>query len=287
MSNEERITESLTRHQQHRLTRILLLFAASHLVTLVLTVIPVVADLPAIDQRGWYVGEDIIRLVEPLVILSLSFWIMWESPVCQTRSQDAFVSWMLFMFASSVYQQGAGFHSAAALFKKPVAQFNRAHPEAVTAYPELNEIYSWIRDYWEHVVSHYMYAAGGIAVSFLQCYVYRKEESFGEPGHWFALNKKQLVLFVVNVILYGLIVGAVAINFPSGSIVALILCIAYGFGILGTYSFRRCKKQGQFVLASLPIVHQFVLAYAVGLLVVIGWMSRHGLSNRLDAGVVF
>ncbi len=65
------------------------------------------------------------------------------------------------MLFSAIYQQGAGLHSGAALFKKPVKIYRNTFETTSINYISLNAIYSWIRDTWEHEISHYIYAAGG------------------------------------------------------------------------------------------------------------------------------
>jgi hypothetical protein len=41
------------------------------------------------------------------------------------------------------------------------------------------------------------------------------------------------ILIILNAIIYGLLIAAVAIDFPSGLIVGLTYLIGYGLGILG------------------------------------------------------
>lgn len=177
---------------------------------------------------------------------------------------------LVFLFFSSIYQQGAGFHSAANMFKHPISNFNDAHPELVLLYPELVEIYQWIRDKWEHEISHYMYAAGGVFVSFVHAYAYKDYriekspvfESKSLVRHAFD-NKTELLLFLSSALLYGLLIGAVAVEFPSGSIVALILCLVYGYGVLGTFIVRK-RDGSKFVVGTYPIIHYFILSYTIG-----------------------
>lgn len=43
------------------------------------------------------------------------------------------------------------------------------------------------------------------------------------------------ILILMNSIVYALLVAAVIINFPSGTIVGLIYLVGYGLGIIGRY----------------------------------------------------
>lgn len=194
------------------------------------------------------------------------------------------------MVFSAVYQQGAGLHSGAALFKKPVKLLRNTFPKDSGNYNALDDIYSWIRDEWEHVIAHYIYAAGGTVLiglmlgffaSFVYCFAYR---NYSLTKGLTRTNEK--VLYVVASIIYGLIIGGVALNFPSGSIVALILCLVYGFGIIGTYLYRKGGVKIFATWGTYPVLQYFFNAYVIGFCIVVGWMSVKGTKNLKEAGVI-
>ncbi|KAI8917404.1 hypothetical protein BC831DRAFT_142705 [Entophlyctis helioformis] len=179
------------------------------------------------------------------------------------------------MVSAALYQQGAGFHSAANMFKHAIETVLE-EPKAAELYPILVDIKSWMRDTWEHIISHYMYAVGGIFISWINAYVFRNYVVSKVDRH-------AIIAWIVNSILYGLIIGSVAIEFPKGSIVALALIIGYGFVILGSHLYRK----GDWQLSSFarrPVIQSYVVSYMVALIVVLGWtIKAKGLKNREEA----
>ena len=100
-----------------------------------------------------------------------------------------------------------------------------------------------------------MYAAGGIIVSFAQAFAYRNYQPRAP------ITALQKTILLLASLVYGLIIGSVAIEFPKGSIVALIFCVVYGFGVLGTLLVR--NKQ-MLKLGSRPVIQYFFYSYCVG-----------------------
>ncbi len=70
---------------------VLSVFLAMNLCTLFFTVFPVVATLPVIYGDNWYNGDDIFRLVEPIINLPLTFCVLWISPLCQSPGDKSWV----------------------------------------------------------------------------------------------------------------------------------------------------------------------------------------------------
>ncbi|KAJ3298015.1 hypothetical protein HK104_011239 [Borealophlyctis nickersoniae] len=263
--------------------RVLALLLAANAVTFIFTLVPVLVNMKGFYRGEWYGGNDIIRLLEPIVVLPINFAILYESGIFaghpSEKRREPIVVAALFMIFAAIYQQGAGFHSAANMFKHSVEQFAEDHPEVAAQYPDLKDIYSWMRDTWEHVISHYMYAAGGIATAFVFAYVYRNVEA---PAFD---NWKDRTLWILATVLYGLTIGSVAIEFPKGSIVALVLILVYGFGILGTVLWR---KGGALVWGRRYVLQYYVMSYIIGLVIVIGWIIyAKGFNNREESGVKF
>ncbi|RKO87335.1 hypothetical protein BDK51DRAFT_17426 [Blyttiomyces helicus] len=262
---------------------VLLLLLAGNLFTLVFTVFPVLVNLPDIRQ-GYYDGNDIIRLLEPLVSTPLAFALFLESGILDNAltNRGAYGAMLVsfFMFATALYGQGAGFHSAANMFKHPVKDLidnNPTNPDVET----LTDIYSWMRDTWEHIIAHYMYAVGGILQSFTYAYIFRNID-LGPDGLKSRLDRS---LWIAAAVFYGLIVGGVAIEFPKGSIVALLLTIGYGAGVLGTYVWR---MGGMFTWGRRLVLQYFLMAYSLGFVIVIGWIIHaKGFGNREETGMTF
>ena len=74
---------------------------------------------------------------------------------------------------------------------------------------ELESIYSYMRNLWEHIIGHYMYAAGAVIMSWAQI------AAFCDQTHG-PLTTGYQVLFCIASLVYGLLIGAIAIDFPGG-----------------------------------------------------------------------
>ena len=75
-----------------------------------------------------------------------------------------------------------------------------------------------------------MYASGAAIMAGVIAWAYR--DLVLRRTNSDRLRQIQL-LIILNAIVYGLLIAAVAIDFPSGLIVGLIYLIGYGIGILG------------------------------------------------------
>ena len=117
----------------------------------------------------------------------------------------------------------------------------------------LLEVIFWMGTIWEHLVAHYLYAAGialmdvALALAFRKhvidaYYLQYKQSSTASTDitpdskliH-FSMNKVSWVFFCSAVITYGLLIAGVATQFPYGNVVGLVYIICYGFGGVGGY----------------------------------------------------
>ncbi|KAL2919728.1 hypothetical protein HK105_200642 [Polyrhizophydium stewartii] len=260
------------------------LLLGSNLVTLVFTVFPVLVTLPDIDKRGWYVGDDVVRLLEPIVSLPFQLLILLESRIFTQRpmSSASRTALIAFLVSAAIYQQGAGFHSASNMFKHAVQTAIAEGTAGTPQYQLLLDIKSWIRDTWEHLISHYMYAVGGILISFVNAYAFsdyvvhdslsRVRSSGGFRAVWIA-----------NTLVYGLIIGSVAIEFPKGSIVALALVVVYGFGVIGSFLYRR-EALGPRSFGRLPVLQSYFWSYVIALVIIAVWVGKNkGFASRNES----
>jgi hypothetical protein len=162
----ERNNVELYHMKKQKAKRLGYLFILSNLFVIIFTVFPVVYRFPDIDRQvnreDWYGYDDIIRLLEPIIALPLQILIFLESSVfvkyslAQGFERKSIISIVMFSVMASIYQQGAGYHSAANMFKHPVQTLIEKFPTSVTEFPIILDIYDWIRNIWEHYISHYM-----------------------------------------------------------------------------------------------------------------------------------
>ena len=259
-----------------------ILFLLSNIFVVILTIIPVVVKTSPISNPpypSWYGSNDVLRLLEPIIALPLQLLLLLQAPIFTTNinREGALLKYFLvtvFAACAAVYQQGAGFHSASILFKSSIVTL-RNQDGAVAAYPIIEEIYDWMRNEWEHLIAHYMYAAGGIALSFLYAYVFRQVGVSAELGG--VKDWKIRSIYGSAFFLYGIIVGSVAIQFLSGSIVALVLIIVYGFGVLGGYLMRKEGRKA-LVFGNRIVLQSYLASYFFAFLIVIGWI----IANKGD-----
>jgi hypothetical protein len=101
-------------------------------------------------------------------------------------------------------------------------------------YPILTDIYSWMRDLWEHNISHYWYAFGAVGMACVWAWAYR--DVYLPSG---LTTRTDRALWLLAALLYGVTIGLVAVQFPAGSLVALVFLGGYGFGVVGSALYRR------------------------------------------------
>lgn len=240
---------------------LLSLFLGINIVTLMLTVLPVLVTLPSISSfNSYYSLNDVIRLLEPIVILTLHLLLF-------SATQTSNILKVAFGLSMALYQQGAGFHSSSNMFKNLVRN-------TLESTPDVAQIIWIMRDEWEHIISHYMYAVGGILLSFIYVFIF-KDFSVVK------LSPRELSLWILAVLSYGLIIGSVAIQFVKGSIVALALILIWGFGIVGGLLWKRLQRN-LFKIIRFPVLQYYLASYALALVITVGWMAKYGTKNRDD-----
>ena len=114
----------------------------------------------------------------------------------------------MWALGAAVYEQGAGFHSASCMFKNALETFPlSAHDDYY------NDLFYYMKTFWEHIVSHYLYAAGYATMAC--CYAYAYRDHVTPTG---GLDKKTIGLMTTAVLLYAILITGVAADFPSGMI---------------------------------------------------------------------
>lgn len=130
-----------------------------------------------------------------------------------------------------------------------------------------------MEDLWEHKIGHYMYAFGGAWMTWSVCLAYRTQvhpriEGIGA-----------LALWIAGIIVYGLLLAGVAIEFPYGLYVGLVYVCVFGTA-LGI----RLVRRGVFWSRGRAMVLQFYFgACFVALIVIVIWIARFGFQNRKEA----
>jgi hypothetical protein len=275
--------EFLIIREGSRQSIVLLGFLISTVWTLIMTLIPVVTNVGPTDyyanQNNWFTGSDIIRFIEPIFGLPFNFFLFLGSGVLggDVRQLKNSCLVALFILGGAIYVQGASTHGAAAMFKNALGTLNLDDDG-------IQNLHYYMRTVWEHEVGHYLYATGYAIMNVCQCWAYRHEKA--EPAmrsYYF----KMLIVFAS--VMYGFLVAGVAIEFPSGCIVAIVFIVVYGFIYLGGYIFFQSSynhDESITCFGGVPVVHFFALGYVVAFIIIIIWVATvGGLKSRDQAGV--
>ncbi|KAI9276594.1 hypothetical protein BY458DRAFT_433409 [Sporodiniella umbellata] len=228
---------------------------------LIWTTIPVVVKLGYITP--WFPGDTLWRLFDPVITLPFNLFILTRAEVMNTGGRPHYwgvlsersVAWLLWSMAA-------------------------AHPELVAQYPVLEEMYSNMRDLWEHYIAHYMYAFGAMAMTWVQLFVFRNQVH--EP-----LSKTTKIVWCLGTLVYGLLIAGVAIEFPHGLVVGLIYSIVIGLVTLSMMLFnkRNLPKGGLFTMGKRMVIQYYLGSCIVGFVIIIIWIGKYGLLNRKAAGI--
>ena len=168
---------------------------------------------------------------------------------------------------------GAGFHSASNMLKNAFETLLTT--SAPATYPIIKEIYIWTRDTWEHLISHYLYAAGGILLAGLYAVLFsRFIIKDGIKDFW------TRVMWIIAAIEYGVIIGAVAVQFPSGSIVAFCLIGLWGYLACGLMLWNSGGLKAFTVFGYCTVLQYFIAAYSVALVIVVVWVGISGFTSK-------
>ncbi|KAI9319456.1 hypothetical protein BX666DRAFT_1854675 [Dichotomocladium elegans] len=145
---------------------------------------------------------------------------------------------------------------------------------------ELTAIYSYMRDLWEHIIAHYMYAFGALWMSWAQVYAYCDQVH----GPLSILSK---ILFAIGSLLYGLLIAGVAVEFPYGLYVGLPYSLVLGIVCACLIMLRpqNLDKGGILTMGRRMVLQYYLGASVVALVIVIGWLAKYGFKNRLEADV--
>ena len=226
--------------------------------TLLLTAIPVLVKTPS----GLFGINDFIRLIEPIIALPLQYAILHQSnPSIKTIS--------IFLVFASIYQQGSGYHSSFTLAKNLLRFIYPAYIEST----DLLALHSLYRDLWEHILSHYIYAFGYLIMSCIYIIQYRNTSQ--------ELNKIEKVIFCAAVVILGLLVGAVSIDFTGGSYVGLCITISSVI-ILTVYLVVKDGVKSLVDGFKRPVLRYYLYSMLIGLFIITVWIIRYGFKDRAE-----
>lgn len=256
----------------------LYLLFLSNLWTFLLVLLPVVATFPRSDyypnHDNWFSGNDICRILEPLIYPA---YLLIFVRGLKTVESELLNNTLLIFFgvASVLYIQGAGLHSASNMFKDGFETF-------MTDDKENKDFYDWLRNMWEHIISHYMYGSGLALIFLLQAYVHKTEIHTDESATVIRFS-----VFLSSIVRSFLIAGA-CIEFPAGIIVGYIylgLVIMWSIYYLSTNEASVLWHEEFIKTEKRPIFMSFLWSYMAAFAIITIWCIIHGTKSRSEAGV--
>lgn len=231
------------------------------------------------NHPDWYTGSDVMRFIEPIGGVLLNFAVFHTSGVFkQVQTPRTTACIFIFFLGIALYGQGAGFHSSANMYKNALETID--YDDGA-----MKDLHFYMRVIWEHAIGHYIYAIGYVLMNACQAFAYRGHKA-GVDG----LNWSATILMISSSVVFSLLLAAVAIDFPSGTIVGIVYLILYGFCGIGGYLFYLKTKEedhAAFTFGGRPILHHFLLSYFLALLIIIAWIIfAGGFKSRSQAGVL-
>jgi hypothetical protein len=283
------------------INRSLLWLLCAQSVSLVFFVLlPVVISLPYLSDP-WLNAGDLWKIFDPLFTVPLFYFILdialqtdERSCVIETyrlnTSQSRYR--LAFMIFIAIYVEGHGIHTAATIFKDPLKYLMTKQPQSAQQYPLIQQTYSYIRDDWQHVYSHYIYLIGALGVSVLHMFSYRslKHPRLSGPLEW--------TLFWAASLLYGAMFAGIAVNFPYGFYATfgwlLVYAVPWCWWIWsqrvepsdGIINGRNGWKGRMLFQPGRRLVPQFyILSYTIGLVIIFIYIGIFGFRDRATAGI--
>ena len=206
-------------------------------------------------------------MVDPIVTVPLIYFLFdclpmstADKPIWTIGSFDFskdILQKLLLMVGIGVYVEGHGIHTFTTIVKDPVKVFLVSQNVA-----NGQEIYSWIRNDWEHLISHYIYLAGFI-LSQLSI-LWRYDTVRSQAASQWPLRERWL--FHLSALINGLLFAAIAVNFPYGILVLVPVSIVLLLGYLSVNLSRYGREQWK-QMALLDgrhlVWHLFILGYVV------------------------
>jgi hypothetical protein len=295
---ELEMEESITVTHQQKLRKenrdtviIVILSFLTTLWTFLLTVIPVLANIPSnnyyVGHTFWFTGNDVMRLIEPISFL-VYFYIFHTEYI----KRPNVLHLITFLLGSYIFIEGATLHSSSNMFKNAFETMPSTNNTIVNIF--ITDLENWFETVWEHEIGHYLYGVGLAILFALTAWVHRYEIT--------VISTKIIRLFVIlTVIVRSLLIAGACIEFPLGTVVGLIylilanaFSIGYTIGWCNTSPINLHNKKSNILISKAklfiqienrPIWMTFLYGYIGSLIILIIWIGIHGFKSRVEAGL--
>ena len=208
--------------------------------------------------------SDLLRILDPFINFPLLYLLFTSA-----RPAPSTTLMTLFALSSVLFIFGSTSHTMSALLKHSIQEIRVA--EGASEIPAVEAAYDYTRNVWEHIISHYMYAAGIFFASILIVVV-----------HFRASYPPVSILrgwsLAYSAILSGILYALVSTQLPFapligitvfGSVTATIIFFLWKEGDAGI---GRC--------ATRPIPQMYALSTTLALILTIVWTGIKGVRGR-------
>jgi hypothetical protein len=245
--------------------KLVLLSCLSSTFFLIFIALPVVIpdDRTQIDFPRFGLN-DLLRILDPFINFPILYLLFTSA-----RPAPSNTMMILFALSSVLFIFGSTAHTMSAMIKHSIEQIMVA--EGASEIPAVGAAYDYTRNVWEHIIGHYMYAAGIFFASVLIVVV-----------HFRASYPPTSILrgwmLIYSGILSGLLYALVSTQLPYAPLIGIgvfglvTVVITFFLWKEGDVGIRRC--------ATRPIPQIYALSTALALILTIVWTAIKGIKGR-------
>ena len=245
--------------------KLLLLSCLSSTFFLIFILLPVVIP----DQRTQFdfprFGlNDLLRILDPFINFPILYLLFSSARPAPSKTLS-----ILFALSSVLFIFGSTAHTMSTLLKHSIQQIRLA--QGASRIPAVEEAYDYTRNVWEHIVSHYMYAAGIFFVSVLIVIVHFR-------ASYPPVSILRGWLLAYSGIFSGILYALVSTQLPYAPLIGIPVfafvttTIVFFLWKEGDLGFSRC--------ATRPIPQIYGLGTALALILTIVWTAMKGIKGR-------
>ncbi|KAF9654247.1 hypothetical protein BDM02DRAFT_66776 [Thelephora ganbajun] len=261
---DDTLLMSITLHPPSR-PKLLLLSCLSSTFFLLFVLLPVVIpdERTQIDFPRFGLN-DLLRTLDPFINFPILYLLFTSARPAPSKTLMT-----LFALSSVLFIFGSTAHTMSALLKHSIEQIRVA--EGASKIPAVEEAYGYTRNVWEHIVSHYMYAAGIFFASVLIVIVHFR-------ASYPPVSILRGWMLAYSGILSGILYALVSTQLPYAPLIG----IAVFASVTATLVFF-LWKEGDFGIgrcATRPIPQIYALSTTLALILTIVWTAIKGIKGR-------
>ena len=245
--------------------RVVLLSSLSSTFFLLFILLPVVIpdEHTQIDPPRFSLN-DLIRILDPFVNYPILYLLFHSARPVPSRMFT-----VLFALASALFIFGSTAHTMSALLKHSIEQIMEA--DGASNIPAVEAAYNYTRNIWEHIIGHYMYAAGIFFASILIVIVHFR-------ANYPPLTILRGWMVVYSGTLSGILYALVATQLPYAPLIGIAI-----FGSISTTLITILWKDRDLDIrryGTRPIPQIYALATSLALILTIVWTAIKGIKGR-------